>query len=108
MDIRFEETTRGTGMVFIRVEAVGFEEPVTLSAENTTVEGRKLPVELYPIERFGDYVVAFPVFGLPQRIAIRAHDKDGRRGPKDCQSASGQASFSDQHGDQEPCGPLYP
>lgn len=77
MDIRFEETTRGTGMVFIRVEAVGFEEPVTLSAENTTVEGRKLPVEFYPIERFGDYVVAFPVFGLPQRIVIRAHDKDG-------------------------------
>ena len=77
MEIRFEETTRGTGMVFTRVIVEGAPDGVTLEASNATLAGNPLPAEIYPIERYGGHVVCVPVFSIPQRLTVRVKDTQG-------------------------------
>ena len=77
MRVLFAETTRGRGMIFIRIVPDGVPDSYTYRVSSTTRDGHALPCKLLdPPEVFGK-VLALPIVSVPQVAVVEVLNENG-------------------------------
>lgn len=77
MKIRFGETTRGSGKVYVHVVAEGAPEGCTMEVDAVTRDGAALPARCLTVEGVPGWVVVLPLLGVSQRVIVSLFDTDG-------------------------------
>ncbi len=77
MRIRFAETTRGRGMIFIRLVLSKVPDTCTLRATSATKDGSPLPCKLYDPDNVHGRVLALPIISMPQVATVEVLGPEG-------------------------------
>ena len=77
MNLRFGETTRGRGLIFLRVAATGTASLAHVSAHSVARDGREVPANVLPVPELNAWVVVLAILSVSQRVTITAYDEGG-------------------------------
>ena len=77
MDLRFGETTRGRGLIFIHLRATGAVEPARIVARSVARGAYEVPANVLPVPELGAWVVVLAILTVSQRVTVTAYDDSG-------------------------------
>lgn len=75
--MRFCETTRGRGKIFIRIAAEGLAEDARIEVSASTKEGRAVPASIMRVPGVDGWVLMLAVLSVTQYVELVAYGGDG-------------------------------
>ncbi len=77
MNLRFGETTRGRGLIFLHVYALDVDQPINLEATSVARGGRVVPANVMTVPGLDGWVVILAILSVSQRVTVTASAPDG-------------------------------
>lgn len=77
MNLRFQETTRGKGRIFVHLSGTSMPPDVRLKAHATTKGGGETPAMVLTVPEVEGWVLVLPVLTVTQHVVVRVLDAHG-------------------------------